>query len=339
MQHATSRHRRPASEWRCSIASTPSDAFVVRVDQRDIDVVVSLLDASGRQAGAVDSPTKRASDEVLLAGPRLNGKYTLLVRAKSGVANAQRASLILERLDKSSALLAGLAELTLAAAPDEGQTAESGKNRIAQLHTALAKLQSTGAKEWQAEVLLRIAATYYWVVNDVAAASSSARLAMDAFSEIGDPVGRAQAAIIHAAAAMEIATATKAPRARGRAELAQSPLGQAVGLLDSQALVLQQAGLRYAQAQALNFAGVGLSIKAITALHARATSKRQRSSGHSAMRRAPHCHCRTSLISTTTAATTRPQSRASRLRSTSSIPLPMPGSTSRSSSTSLRRNT
>ena len=248
----------PQAGASCSIAFTPDDAFVVRVEQSNIDVVASLRDASGRQAVAVDSPTKRASAEVLLAGPRLSGTYKLVVRAKPGVASAQPAALMLARLDNAPTLLAGLAELTLAAAPDERQTAESGKNRIAQLQTALATLQSSGAKEWQAEVLLRIAATYYWVVNDVAAASSSARLAMDAFSEIGDQVGRAQAAIIHAAAAMELATATKAPRARGRAELSQSPLGQAVSLLDSQALVLQQAGLRYAQAQALNFAGVGL---------------------------------------------------------------------------------
>jgi tetratricopeptide (TPR) repeat protein len=248
----------PQAGSSCSIALTPSDAFVVRVDQRDIDVVVSLQDASGRQAVAVDSPTKRASAEVLLAGPRLSGKYTLLVRARPGLASAQRASLILERVDEDSALLAGLAEMTLAAAPDERQTAEIGKNRIAQLETALATLQSAGAKEWQAEVLLRIAATYYWVVNDAAAAASSARLAMEAFSEIGDPVGRAQAAMVHAAAAMEIATAAKAPRAHGRVEVVQSPLGHAVALLESQALVLQQAGLRHAQAQALNFAGVGL---------------------------------------------------------------------------------
>ena len=244
--------------WRCNLRLNAADAFIVRVDQRDVDVILSLRDASGRETIAVDSPTKRASAEVLLARPRLTGKYTLSVRAKPGVASAQRASVTLERVDKASALLEGLAEMTRAAAPDERQTPQSGKERIAQLQTALAQLQSAGAKQWQAEVSLRIAATYYWVVSDLAAAAASARLAMDEFSQIGDVVGNAQAAIIHAAAAMEIATAAKAPRARGRAAVAQSPLGQAVSLLDSQALVLQQAGLRYAQAQAVNFAGVGL---------------------------------------------------------------------------------
>ena len=63
----------PQAGSSCSIAFTPGDAFVVRVEQRDIDVTVSLQDASGRQAVAVDSPTKRASTEVLLAGPRLSG--------------------------------------------------------------------------------------------------------------------------------------------------------------------------------------------------------------------------------------------------------------------------
>lgn len=245
--------------WRCTVALKADDAFVVQVDQRDVDVIVALRDERGNEVLAVDSPSKRASPEVLLAGPRLSGKHTLFVRAKPGASSAQRASLVLERLaNSSSALLAGLAEMTRAAAPDERQTPESGKDRIAQLQTALATFQSAGAKEWRAEVSLRIAATYYWVVNDVAASASSARLAMDAFSQIGDVVGNAQAAIIHAAAAMEIATAAKAPRAPGRAATAQSPLGEVVNLLDTQALVLQQAGFRYAQAQAFNFAGVGL---------------------------------------------------------------------------------
>jgi tetratricopeptide (TPR) repeat protein len=248
----------PQEAWRCSVNLTPGDALVVRLDQRDIDVVVLLQEPGGRQAVAVDSPTRRAGAEVLLAGPGLSGRYTLLVRAKPGLAGARRALLTLERADEPPALLMGLAALTRAAAPDEQPTPESGKDRIAQLQTALGTLQSAGAKAWLAEVRLRIAATYYWVVNDAAAAAASACLAMDAFSEIGDVVGRAQAAIIHAAAAMEIATATKAPRARGRADVAQSPLREAVDLLDSQALVLQQAGLPYAQAQALNFAGVGL---------------------------------------------------------------------------------
>jgi CHAT domain-containing protein/tetratricopeptide (TPR) repeat protein len=246
--------------WRCTVMLKADDAFVVHVDQRDVDVIVTLEDEGGHEVLAVDSPAKRASAEVLLAGPRLSGKHTLLVRTKPGVTSAQRASLmlVLERLDNPSALLAGLAEMTRAAALDDRQTPESAKDRILQLQTALAKLQAVDAQEWQAEVSLRIAATYLWVVNDYPAAASSARLAMDAFSKIGDSVGKAQASIIHAAAAMEIATAGKVPRARGRADVAQSPLGQAVDLLDSQALVLREAGLRYAQAQALNFAGVGL---------------------------------------------------------------------------------
>src|SRR6185369_1298652 len=69
------------ASWHCSIALTTSDAFVVRVDQRDVDVVVSLQDAKGQQALAVDSPTKRASAEVMLVGPRLSGTYTLMVQA------------------------------------------------------------------------------------------------------------------------------------------------------------------------------------------------------------------------------------------------------------------
>ena len=248
----------PQQGWRCTVKLTPPEALVVRVEQRDVDVVVSLQDQSGREALAVDSPTKRGSVEVLLAGPALNGEFALVVRAKPGIASAQRAAMTLDRVVEPPALLAGLRDLTRAAAPDERPTPDAGRQRIAQLQAALTKFQSAGAQEWQAEALLRIAATHYWSVNDVAAAASSAKLAMDAFSQLKDPVLRAQAAIIQAACTMEIATAVKAPRGRGRADQAQSPLHEAVDLLDSEARTLQEAGFRYAQAQALNFAGVGL---------------------------------------------------------------------------------
>ena len=155
-------------------------------------------------------------------------------------------------------MLAGLAQVTHASAPDELQTPESGKERIAQFQVALASFQSVDAKEWQGETLLRIAATYCWTVYDYDAAAASAQRAMDMLAQVPDPFLHAQAAIIRAAAVIEIAAAVQAPARHARADDVQSPLGKAVGLLDSAALVLQRAGLRYGQAQALNFAGVGL---------------------------------------------------------------------------------
>lgn len=248
----------PQAGWHCSIALTTSNALVVRVDQRDIDVVLSLQDTSGRQVLAVDSPTKRASAEVLLAGPRLSGTYTLLVRTNPGVTSAQRASLTLERIE-GPGLLAGLGEMTRASAPDEQQTPESGKKRIAQLQSALAALQSAGAKEWQAEVSLRVAATYFWIVNDWSSAASNASLAMDAFGQLDDAVLQAQAAVIRGASLIEIASAMQPSSGTDPAAArSKSPLEQSIDLLDSAALALKTAGLRYGQAQALNFAGVGL---------------------------------------------------------------------------------
>ena len=244
--------------WRCTVMLKADDAFVVHVDQRDVDVIVALEDERGHEVLAVDSPSKRASPEILLAGPRRTGRHALIVRAKPGSRDAQRASMIMDRAAGSAASLAGLAQLTRASAPDELRTAQSGKERIAQFQQARASFQSADAKSWQAETLLRIAATYCWIVYDYEAAASTGQLAMEMLSQLADPVLHAQVAIIHAAAVIEIAAAVKAPARRARADDVQSPLDKAVNQLDSAALVLQKAGLRHGQAEALNFAGVGL---------------------------------------------------------------------------------
>ena len=249
----------PQQGWRCTVNFGASDAFVVRVDQRDLDVVVSLYDAHGRQALSVDSPTRRASSEMLLIGPRLSGKYALVVRPKAGAVDAQRALVTLDPVSGPASLMAGLAELTRACSPDELQTPDSGKERIAQLQAALVLFQSAGATQWEGETLLRMAWTYYWTLSDWAAAASNARLAMDAFSQVKDPVSNAQAAVARAASLIEIASAVAtADTAAGAGQTAtQSPLDEPIGLSDTAALVLQKAGFRYAQAEALNFAGIG----------------------------------------------------------------------------------
>ena len=251
----------PQGGWRCALALQPADAFVVRVDQRDIDVIVALQDTRGRQAFSVDSPTQRASAEVLLVGPRLSGSYALVVRPRSTVRSAQRALITMDRVSEPAALTTGLAELTRASAPDDRQTPESGKVRTAQLQSALVQFQSAGAKEWQAETLLRLAATQYSALADWATSASNAQLAMDAFSQLQDPVLHAQAAAMRAAALIETVSATTTVSKGAGTDQAQSPLDEPIGLSEAAALVLQNAGLRYGQAQALNFAGIGLFYK------------------------------------------------------------------------------
>jgi len=247
----------PQKDWRCTVNVEPQDALVVRVDQHDGDFVLSLQDARGQQALSVDSPTRRASSEILLIGPQLSGEYALIVRTKAGVANPHRASLTIDRFTGPAGLLTGLAELTRASAPSERDTAESGQARIVQLQSVLLRFESAGALEWQSETQLRIAATYFWTVNDWAAAASAASLAMDAFTRMDDAVMRAEASVIRAASLLEIGSAIKGAGGHGRAAEAQSPFDEATDLLNSAAAVLQRAGLRYGQAQALNFAGVG----------------------------------------------------------------------------------
>ena len=132
----------PQEGWSCRVDVAAHDTFVVRVDQRDVDVVVSLHHARGQPTLSVDSPTRRASAEILLIGPRLSGTYTLLVRPKAGVASAQRALLVMDRFSGPAAVLTGLAELTAASFPDERQTAESGKQRIVRSEEHTSELQS-----------------------------------------------------------------------------------------------------------------------------------------------------------------------------------------------------
>ena len=117
--------------------------------------------------------------------------------------------------------------------------------------------QSAGVTELQAETLLRMAWTYYWTLSDWAAAASNARLGMDAFSQVKDPVLNAQAAVARAAALIEIASASATADAAAGQAATQSPLDEPIGLSDTAAVVLQKAGFRYGQAEALNFAGIG----------------------------------------------------------------------------------
>ena len=78
----------PQEGWRCSVNLTPRDAFVVRVDQRDIDVVVSLQEASGRHAyrgGFADQTCQRrgAADRTAPEWQVRTGRSTQSRRCRS----------------------------------------------------------------------------------------------------------------------------------------------------------------------------------------------------------------------------------------------------------------
>ena len=306
-----------------------ADAFVVRVDQRNLDVVVSLQEASGRQAVAVDSPTKRASAEVLLAGPRLSGKYALLVQAKPGIASAQRASLTLEHVDGPTALLAGLAEMTRAAAPDERQTPESGKDRIAQLQAALATLQSAGAKRMASRSVVAhrgdvLLGRQRRRCRSIERAPRDGRVRAD-WRRDRPCAGRDNSCrICHRNCdCREGARAAGAPTSRSRR------WARRWACSTRRRSSCNRPGSAMPRHRRSTSLALVSSIRAITARHARATSRPRRFFDRSATRRAQHFPCRTLRTSTTTAAIMRRRSRASSRRSTSSIRLRMPGSTSR----------
>ena len=122
---------------------------------------------------------------------------------------------------------------------------------------------------------------------------------MDAFSQLQDPVLHAQAAVMRAAALIETVSATTTASQGADTDRAQSPLDEPIGLSDAAALVLQKAGARYGQAQALNFAGIGLFYQG--RLQRGTIALRTGCSDLSIARRfgrAPRCRCRTSRTST-----------------------------------------
>ena len=84
----------PNADWRCSLALTPSDAFTIRVDQRDWTsrLVARYARPTGLHGRFADEESKRGS----LAGRRATERKVRslppVVRAKAGTAVPQRAT-------------------------------------------------------------------------------------------------------------------------------------------------------------------------------------------------------------------------------------------------------
>lgn len=208
---------------------------------------------------SVDAPTKRASPELALMQPLAAGTYELTLRAAEPVAPARQAELTLHRLGSavSQSKVSGLKGITRAAGVEGKDTAKSAGRSINELHAAVAHLRAAGAVEYEGEALLRIAATYFWRIDDSPKAAAAANDAMALFARIGNRVMRSQAASLRGASLIEIANAMRQPGRRGGVAPEQSQFDEAMRLLAEAAQEFKAAAMPYDQAQAINYQGVG----------------------------------------------------------------------------------
>jgi CHAT domain-containing protein len=250
----------PRSTWTCEIALTADQAWVVRVDQRDGDIELTILDAQDEELLVIDAPTRRATTELALIQPRATGKHRVSIRSMEPAARVRRATLTIMPLNRGSKdpVFMALGDITRTAAPEARQSPENAERSIQQLRGALAQLRKSGDVEYPVEVLLRITAASYWIKLDWAGAAASATEAMAAASSANEPVQHSQAAILRAASLIEIASAMKETGRRAGALPGQSQFEEVKKLLEAAARRFQDAGMPYDRAQAVNFLGIAL---------------------------------------------------------------------------------
>lgn len=244
--------------WRCQVSLTREQAYLIRVEQRDLDVVVTVVGPKLEELLAVDAPTRRASPELVLLGPQLQGNYSVVVRPANREAPGTRVDVTLNRLQAGSAipLVRGLKQMMLAAAPNERQAPDVAERSIKQLRAALPDFIAAGSRQLEAETRLRIAAAYYWTIRDYNAAASAAEEAMQAFDRVPDPTKSAQAANLRGASLAEVAGTMRQRGARAAETSDQAQFDETVRLLENAAKQFHTAGMKYDEAHALNNLGV-----------------------------------------------------------------------------------
>ena len=246
------------SPWQCELSLTPQQAYVVRAEQRDIDMVIAVVDSAGRAVLSTNSPTKRAGPELALVGPQLTGRHVIELRPAEADISGARVEVAIGPLGTTanSALIRGLGDMTRAAARQLEQAPADAEKVITQLQSAQQSLRAANSPEYEAEALLRIASVYYWRINDWSVAAAAASDAMTAYARLSQPLMESQAAVIRAASLLEIAYAVKQPGRRTGASPGQTQFDEAMSLLSTAAQRFQQATMPYDQAQATNYLGI-----------------------------------------------------------------------------------
>lgn len=246
--------------WRCDLMMTADQAYLVRVGQRDADLSITIVAPGDVQLLTVDAPTRRASPELALLGPQLTGKYGVVIRLVESGAHPVRVEIGLDGLQayRDAALVSGLSKMSRSATFAPKPSREDAERNIALLRAALSNLAAAGARELEAEAQIRVAANFYWIVNDWTAAASAAQGAMLAFDRLGQPTMSAQAAMIRGASLAELAGITRSRGARAADTSAHTQFDEAERLLEGAADRFRAAAMKYDEAHALNNLGLVL---------------------------------------------------------------------------------
>lgn len=258
VQHALVEEQTP---WHCEVLLEAERSYLARVDRQRVDVTLELLGPDSRRALRVDSPTRRAGPELLFYRTSARGKHTLVVSTTERGAPAAIVDVHLRELPEAppaTSLARGLAALTSSASFPEKRNPVDAQRCIALLRAALLDLAAAGARALEAEARLRIAAAYFWIVNDWNSAAAAAQDAMQAFHGLADRTMAAQAAVIRGASLAELAAASRRRGACAGEVSAHARFDEAEGLLDNAASLFHSAGMKYDEAHALNNLGLAL---------------------------------------------------------------------------------
>ena len=245
-----------SSSWSCRLSTKPEQFHLVRAEQKNVDVVLQVVGKSGSKT-AVDAPNRRASPELLLVGQSLADEYIVQLRSVDRERAAGTVAVIIDevRTTPGGSLLEGLRALTRAADIGAGDSKQAAKQRIAQLRSAAEFFRTATARELQAEALIRIAGIYYFFLDDYESSASTATDARNAFALVNDSSMSSRAAVLRAAALLEIANAMRQTARRGTRK-EQSQFDESVELLQGAAREFRSEKLVYDEAQAINFLGI-----------------------------------------------------------------------------------
>lgn len=261
MTRSEAQHARVDAQtpWRCDVLFEAERSYLVRVDRQAVDVALELRGPGSARALRVDSPTRRAGPEILFYRTSERGRHTLLVSTAEHGAAAEFVDVEWRELPEAppaTALARGLAALTSSASFPEKRNPVDARRCISVLRAALPDLTAAGAAGLAAEARLRIAASYFWIVNDWSNAAAEAQEAMQAFNGLVDPTMAAQAGTLRGASLVELAGVSDR-RGECAGETA-APLEEAERLLESAAGEFHRAGMKYEEAHALNSLGRAL---------------------------------------------------------------------------------
>lgn len=246
------------TRWSCELSAGSGAPRLIRVRQDNVDVLLEIVDTRGTRVVAVDAPNRRASPELAVIVQAPGSKYVVQLRSvdRERVAGAVDVSIGDLRSPETAPLVRGLLGLTQAAAVGDGASGITPERRVELLRAAADRLVAGGATNWQAEVLLRIAGVYYWMLDDYMNCANAADEAMEAFRRLGDVVMQSRAAVLRSAALLEVANAMRQVRRAARTE--RSQFDEAIALLQRAARDFHSAALVYDEGHAVNFLGIAL---------------------------------------------------------------------------------